>query len=542
MASASEPPEVIVKNRFLGFLIWQCIPSTAIFFLFKSFILSSLASTARNKIPFLPSFVGVFSFLSFHLSQLLFSISLSVISSPRPHRPASPLELVLGIFRLLLVPSGESQPPSDFQRRAKVSLGFVLFVAAACVSGLVSVVSICSLSEDSGVMLRIGVRSLAIGLVYGLFYLYKRRWVLEFPIIQRPPFFSFKMGLPLAIKRAFKLSIAAYISSVVLLVVLPHHLQNRMTLGKFVVEQIRFYIGSFAVFLCWELNHHLHQVLHTKRLIFAPPKGSAAAETNPSEPLLAALEDCAESSLIQYLAYLDLCMVCENNVDSWRRAAFFEETGETYKRVIGVCLRPLKELASKLAEGLESCSSEKAYQLSTQLQSPVDSRVDSKYSEPLNDYQLYAWCARTVASLTAHSHTEDRYGVAQLSGSNAAVISVLLSCLLAVEAFMGKKTSLQSPNHLTGVAGIRWATQSSGRREIVVNKKRDGRLHSNAYAMADALRTSIYCVVSVFHEEMLTSAKGSNIGKDWIISSKPPFGTRELLVQKLLLFLDFRAS
>ncbi|KAF5730126.1 hypothetical protein HS088_TW20G00496 [Tripterygium wilfordii] len=91
---------------------------------------------------------------------------------------------------------------------------------------------------------------------------------------------------------------------------------------------------------------------------------------------------------------------------------------------------------------------------------------------------------------------------------------------------MGKKTSLQSPNHLTGAAGIRWATQSSGRREIVVNKKRDGRLHSKAYAMADVLRTSIYCMVSVFHEEMLTSAKGSNIGKNWIISrrSKPPFG------------------
>lgn len=161
-----------------------------------------------------------------------------------------------------------------------------------------------------------------------------------------------------------------------------------------------------------------------------------------------------------------------------------------------------------------------------------------------NCMQLCAWCARIVASLTACSRKEDRFGVAQLSGNNAAVISTLLSALLAVETFMGKKTTLPSSHHLMGAAGIKWAPMGTGIRDSSVGlteKRRGSPMYMQAYAMADILRTSTYCIVSAFHNEMLDSAKAGHLEKDWITSTKALYGTHELLSQKLRLFLDFHA-
>jgi nucleoporin NDC1 len=146
--------------------------------------------------------------------------------------------------------------------------------------------------------------------------------------------------------------------------------------------------------------------------------------------------------------------------------------------------------------------------------------------------QPYAWCSRIVASLTACSRKEDKFGVAKLSGGNAAVISTLLSCLLAVENFMGKKTNLQSPTQLLGYAGIKWTAARAKARRL------DNATNSKAYAIADVLKTSIYQIVFEFHDEILASTNASVLEKYWITSEKPVFGTREMLIEKLYHFLD----
>lgn len=133
---------------------------------------------------------------------------------------------------------------------------------------------------------------------------------------------------------------------------------------------------------------NLLKVVHTRRCHFAPSRGSAAAETNPSEGLLEALEQSSPRSLLKHLAYLDLCMMSEINVEPWRRAAFFEETGDTYRRVISLCLRPLEHLTSKLVEGLEGLAVDKSDFFSEQLNPSTGANIDSNLHVAFNDFQV----------------------------------------------------------------------------------------------------------------------------------------------------------
>ncbi|KAL8242338.1 hypothetical protein R6Q59_012640 [Mikania micrantha] len=509
--------DTIIKDRFLGFLIWQSFQSALVYFVCKTLIS-----------PLAPSIAPFSAFVFFQLSLLLFSTCLFLVSSPQLVTGVSPAELLFGLLKLIFVYVGQPLPP-DFRRRVRVTLCFSSFLASCGVSAFLSVACL-SGCLDFGAL---GLRGLALGLIYGSHYLFKRRWVLVFPIVQRPLFFSYKMGVRQAIVKAASLSCAGYLLSLVLPIIISG---RKLAMGDVVLEQIVFSFSSFVVFLCWELNCHLLQVFLTRRYLFAPPKGSAAAEMNPSDHLLAALEEMTEKSLVHHLAYLDLCMVSESNVDTWRRAAFFEETGETYKKVIAACLKPLEQLTLDLSEGLGSSLEKSTFQLAHQLRSSTELSSVSRLREPFYDFQVCAWSARIASSLTIRSHKEDRLGVAQLSGCNAATVSTLLACLLAVETSLGKKTNLQPSNTQYTTANIKWAALSQAPTVGIISNKKDGPHYAKAYSMADILRTSIYQIVSNFHHEMVASYK------DWITNGKPLYGSRELLVHKLKMFLDFQAN
>ena len=68
-------------------------------------------------------------------------------------------------------------------------------------------------------------------------------------------------------------------------------------------------------------------------------------------------------------------MVSESNLEPWRRGAFFEESGETYKRIVTACLKPLEEFTSIIARALEEYSTESLSQQSLLFSAFDDSQV-----------------------------------------------------------------------------------------------------------------------------------------------------------------------
>ena len=84
----------------------------------------------------------------------------------------------------------------------KSSLSFALFLVVSALSGFVALISICWSSGAFHqtmpwrvVVAMLGFRGFLIGLPYGVYYLYKQRWVLQFPIVQVFLVISKKKGL-----------------------------------------------------------------------------------------------------------------------------------------------------------------------------------------------------------------------------------------------------------------------------------------------------------------------------------------------------------
>uniref|UniRef100_A0A0C9RSU8 TSA: Wollemia nobilis Ref_Wollemi_Transcript_14496_1988 transcribed RNA sequence n=1 Tax=Wollemia nobilis TaxID=56998 RepID=A0A0C9RSU8_9CONI len=539
-----------VKKRWIRCLVWQQVAGAVIWTAGDAVL--TLAASPLGFVPprgLLPSLsMRFFRFLVFQFCVAILLVAHYIVTSPEEKSAASALELAAGAMGAAL---GGGWWTGPLRQRAQTTADWALFVFTSMFGGFLAVFSMTAgfMRVEGTSSFDMALRGAALGFVYGVHYIYRKRWVVNFPIIQRPLFFSLKMGIPSAGKMALKLSLVALPCALALMVVLHSTLQYKGIRYGFLNLQILFFIGAYPIVFCWELIHHLIQVVHTRRYVFAPPQGSAAAETNPTDQLVIALKDSDPKSLAQYLAYLDLCMVSENNVDSWRRAALFEETGETYKRIILACLKPLEEMATRLSEGLDGSSVDKTSDvLSQQMRSPTDYPILENVKEAFNGFQLCSWCARTVASLTASSRDEDRFGVAQLTGCNGAVVSTLLSCLLIVEVYLGKRSNIQSM-HLLGPASIKWTVPSRGvigGKKQVLHIKKNTLPYKKAYAMADVLHTSIYQIVSVFQDEMLLGGSGifglPAAERDWLSKSKPLYGTHDMLLQKLRLFLEFRAS
>ncbi|XP_024521072.1 uncharacterized protein LOC9655136 [Selaginella moellendorffii] len=490
---------------------------------------------------------AAFRFLLFQLAQLVFLLGQRLVVQPEDPNSSSIADTLLGMVLLGKAVLGWPLDP-DYtylvvQRIRVLRNSFVLAIATM-VSGFLSLCALTlSVKSKSSFFIDMGVRGAALGLCYICLYTWGKGHLLKFPIIQRQVYFSMKLGMTLALRSALRMAVLSIPVAEVLVRSLHRCLAGNW--GPFSLwHQVIYVVGAFFVALIWNLCCHFIQVIHTRRFVFAPPPGSAAAETNPTEPLLSVLED-DEDLIRQYLGFLDLFIlsgVSEINVEAWRRAAFFEESGEAYKKVITLCLRPLDRLTVRLLKGLES-----AQVGGTKDHIPgAEQGVHAK--ENFQELQLCSWCAGIVSSLTAFSRTEDRYGVAQLTGSNAAVLASLISCLLILDVYLGRRSgfgalSLVSPNGIRWAVPFRGALLDADRKQSALFKKKSLQ-HRKAHVMADVLRTAIYRIVAVFRDEMVVTGSGSVsyalAERDWLSRNKPLFGTPEMHLQKLGQFIEFQ--
>eukprot|EP00250_Pteridium_aquilinum_P006221 c16184_g1_i1 orf=644-2320(+) len=536
-----------ILHTFISSIMWLLLGSSI-----ASFWPWSLKSSLR--LPFSQRFLR---FLSFVASQIIFLLGEAVVTHPEDKDAASAVDIFCGVLKLAwrAVVGAPLDRDGDLDaaaltRKLQTSRDRTLFVFLCSISGSFAIISLTWSSPSHLSAKEEACRGAALGLLYAVWHLYRKRMILIFPIIQRPAFFNFKLGFTRIIRTSFKLALISVPFAELAIIIL-----NSSTLAadgtknsqrSFFIRELDFVVLAAFTAVLWEMSHHLVQTLHTRRYKFAPLFGTSAAETSPSEMLLIALEETEKSSLPHYLATLDLCMLSESNSDPWRLHALFEESGETYSRVVSTCLKPLNMLTMKLAKGLDGSSEVyKKDSLKQQMQIPGQESVPPAY-QILHDQQLCSWCARTIASLTSFSKNNDRYGVAQLRGCNGAVVSSLLSCLLVIEVYLGRRSSTQ-PGQMIGVNSIKWTVPSrgpvpdSGRKQGFPFPKRS-ELHKKAHAMADVLRTSLYQIVTTFREEMVLNRPGgvAIAEKDWLDKGQPLYGTRELHVQSLRLLLDFR--
>ncbi|CAI5506245.1 unnamed protein product [Closterium sp. Naga37s-1] len=215
-------------------------------------------------------------------------------------------------------------------------------------------------------------------------------------------------------------------------------------------------------------------------------------------------------------------------------------------------------------------------------------------------HQLCAMSMRALAALTAASRTEDRMGVAQMAGANAAALSSLLSNLLSLDHLLlspshrhpaapatfsgfGEASSQAPPpgasqpafSHQTSALasgsgglfgtptlGLRYGGTEAGGSAVpgvgagggvvgraVYGEGVVGPVWGEAWAMADVVRTALYRIAETFGEEMVEKGGGAMGGGrggrggsgagSWRVDEAwlPLFGSREAHAAKVLSLL-----
>lgn len=170
--------------------------------------------------------------------------------------------------------------------------------------------------------------------------------------------------------------------------------------------------------------------------------------------------------------------------------------------------------------------------------------------------QLCAWSIRTATALTIASLQDDQKGTAQLSGSNAAVLSSLLSALMAcqelaltgeapnkllrfsaqllsgfpfswplVHALLPPQRTIQAiPSARPHLQNVRSITEAIAR----------GPVCKEAVAMADILQGCVHRLGTAFGEEIVPKWKPRGTNAAWFSTgSSPLFATEEDHVEKM---------
>ncbi|KAJ7294285.1 hypothetical protein O6H91_Y269100 [Diphasiastrum complanatum] len=186
----------VLWRRWLRCIIWHSVISSIMWLLWE-LLCPSFGSNHRWRLILLPTLITFIGYILFLTAQLLFIVGETLVLQPESKDSASVGELVVGISTLAwrAALGGTSQGDlafriADLVQKMEALRDRVLFIILCIASGCLSLLSLGSPMYSylgSLGMLDMSLRGAILGLFYGLWYIYQKRYVITFPIIQVNP-------------------------------------------------------------------------------------------------------------------------------------------------------------------------------------------------------------------------------------------------------------------------------------------------------------------------------------------------------------------